>query len=106
MNGTYAIRIHTSKDEFENNTLVLKQDGDLIRGLLAEFLYRPVPMTNGKSDGNQFSFTVPPFITIFGDVFLSLKGEITGNEISGTVNSPFGKAAFTGKRISDKTPGL
>ncbi len=99
LDGTYAIRTYLSRDDSEENTLVLcTQDGGL-SGSVAEIAYRPVPFSGGTADGGAFSVDVPPFITIVGDLSLRISGERRGDDISGTMELLGMKLPFTGTRV-------
>lgn len=106
MNGTYAIRLYTAKDDYEKDQLILKQDEKGLRGIITEVLYRPLLLENGTVDGNSFSFQAGPFITILGDFGIQVTGKVEGDTISGQVMTLMGLVPFWGKRISETTPGL
>lgn len=106
MNGTYAIRLYTSEDDFETDKLILRQDEQGLRGILTEVLYRPLFMENGTVEGNSFSFHAGPFITIMGDFGVKITGKVEGDTVSGKVMTIMGVIPFWGKRTSELTPGL
>ena len=102
MDGTYEIRTYLSKTNYETNTLVLyTQDGKL-NGYIGEIVYRPVPLTDGKVDGDSFYFDVPPFITIYADLTLKLSAKREGDNLSGYLEVPgIAKFPLTGRRVGD-----
>ncbi len=106
MTGTYAIKLHKNEFETENDTLVLKQEGESLRGCLAEFLFTVVFMNNGKTDGENFSFSVTPFQTIYGDMFIGVEGKVSEEGISGVFSTGLGNIRFTGVKTSEYTPYL
>lgn len=106
MTGTYSIKLHTGKNDYETNTLILLQKEDKLEGLIAEVLFRPVDIHDGQIDGDNFVFNVPPFITIYGDFAMRIEGTIKDGKISGKFMTLLGIIPFDGVKVSDMAPYL
>lgn len=78
-------------------TLVLDQQGNLITGTLSSPLFPSTPLRDGRVTANGFGFTVSVDVggTVLDVVF---DGRVTGDEVSGTVDTPQGPAVFKGTR--------
>lgn len=93
--GTYSITIDVPGQTL-TGTMVLTQQGDVINGTMTTQL-GVSQISGGKAtvDGFSFAATVE-----FGgqSIPIAAKATVTGNAMSGTIDSPQGSVAFTGTR--------
>ncbi|MBK8149081.1 MAG: amidohydrolase family protein [Acidobacteria bacterium] len=78
--------------------LDLKQDGAIVSGTISTDATGSSPIKDGKAtaDGLSFSTTV----TFGGATFdISVNGKVSGNQITGTLDSPQGAIPFSGTKI-------
>jgi len=97
VDGTYKIVSKTPVGD-QPATLTLKTEGNVLTGSSSSDLEGVAPVLDGKVDGNSFSFSLCPK-SPYGELKLDLTGKVEGDTISGDVNSMFGPASFTGKRV-------
>ncbi len=93
--GNYSINISVPGQPL-SGTLALTQQGGIVTGSLQTQLGTS-PVKDGKvtADGFSFAATVE-----FGGstIEIFVKGSVTGNQVSGTIDSPQGTVPFTGTR--------
>lgn len=93
--GNYTINIQIPGQPL-TGTLALTQQGETLGGTLQTPL-GTTPIKDGKATAEGFSFSA----TIdFGgsQIDIVVKGTVSGNQISGTIESPQGPVTFTGTR--------
>ncbi len=93
--GTYSINIEIPGQPLPG-TLIFTQQGELLTGNM-QTQFGTTPIKDGKitPEGFNFSATVD-FQGQTVDIFV--KGTVTGNQISGTVESPQGAIPFSGTK--------
>ena len=94
--GNYSITIEIP-GQTTPGTLALTQQGAVLTGTMTTQLTGTSPIKDGKvtSDGFSFSATV----TVGGSqTEITVTGRITGNQITGTIDSPQGAIPFTGTK--------
>lgn len=94
--GNYSITIEIP-GQTTPGTLALTQQGAVLTGTMSTELTGTSPIKDGKvtSDGFSFSATV----SVGGSQMeITVTGRITGNQISGTIDSPQGAIPFTGTK--------
>lgn len=94
--GNYTITVDVPGQQL-NGTMALVQQGATLSGTFATDATGTSPVKDGKvtSDGFSFSATV----TFGGSSFdVTITGKVTGNQISGTIDSPQGAIPFTGTK--------
>jgi len=94
--GNYSITIEIPGQPVPG-TLALTQQGAVLSGTISTQLTGTSPIKDGKvtSDGFSFSATVDYSGT---QMEITVTGKITGNQISGTIDSPQGAIPFTGTK--------
>ena len=94
--GIYNISIDVP-GQLLTGTLSLQQQGTAITGTMVTQL-GTTPITNGRVTATGFSFGGA---VVFGgtSIDITVTGSVTGNQISGTVDSPQGAVPFTGTRV-------
>ncbi len=94
--GNYSITIEIPGQTLPG-TLALTQQGAGLTGTMSTELTGTAPIKDGKvtSDGFSFSATVNAGGT---QMEITVTGKITGNQISGTIDSPQGAIPFTGTK--------
>ena len=95
--GTYNITVHTPIGD-QKSKLILKTDGNSLRGSVEDALSRVAEFTGGTVSGKEVSWTVTPN-TAMGPLKLDFKATIDGDKISGQAVSMFGPSPFEGTRI-------
>ena len=95
MGGTYAITIDVPGQPIQA-TLNLTQAGTTITGTMVSQLGSS-QVTNGRATANGFSFTTS---VQFGgaSIDISVTATVSGNQVSGTVDSPQGPVPFSGTK--------
>lgn len=94
--GNYNITIEVPGQTM-TGTFALTQQGALLSGSMSTQMTGTSPIKDGRvtSDGFSFSATV----TFSGSTFdVTVTGKVTGNQISGTIDSPQGAIPFTGTK--------
>jgi len=93
--GTYAITIEVPGSPL-GATLNLTQQGSSLTGTMVSQLGTS-PISNGKATPNGFSFNAS---VMFGgaSIEINVTGTVSGNQVSGTVDSPQGSVPFAGTR--------
>jgi imidazolonepropionase-like amidohydrolase len=94
--GNYTITIEVPGQTM-TGTFALTQQGALLSGSMSTQMTGTSPIKDGRvtSDGFSFSATV----TFSGSTFdVTVTGKVTGNQISGTIDSPQGAIPFTGTK--------
>jgi len=90
--GVYLINMSTPMGEMES-TLAINADGTgYIEGMMGK-----MDFSGAKIDGNNFDI-IMPVETPNGEIEISLKGTVDGDNIVGTTGSPMGESPFTGQR--------
>jgi hypothetical protein len=94
--GNYSITIEVPGQSVPG-TLALTQQGAVLSGTISTQLTGTAPIKDGKvtSDGFSFSATVD---YSGSQLEITVTGKITGNQISGTIDSPQGAIPFTGTK--------
>jgi imidazolonepropionase-like amidohydrolase len=94
--GIYNISIDVP-GQLLTGTLSLQQQGTAITGTMVTQL-GTTPITNGRVTATGFSFGGA---VIFGgtSIDITVTGTVTGNQVSGMVDSPQGAVPFTGTRV-------
>ena len=95
MGGTYAITIDVPGQPIQA-TLNLTQAGTTITGTMVSQLGSS-QVANGRATANGFSFTTS---VQFGgaSIDISVTATVSGNQVSGTVDSPQGPVPFSGTK--------
>lgn len=93
--GTYTITIDVPGQTL-TGTMVLTQQGDVINGTMTTQL-GVSQISGGKATADGFSFAAT---VEFGgqSIPIAAKATVTGNAMSGTIDSPQGSVPFTGTR--------
>lgn len=90
--GVYAIKQQTPMGEMDS-TLVLNADGTgYVEGMMGK-----TEFTGAKIDGNSFEFTMTANSPM-GEMEMTFKGAVDGDNISGSSAGPMGESPFTGTR--------
>jgi len=93
--GNYTISINAPGQAI-TGTLVLIQQGAILTGSLQTPL-GAVQIRDGKATAEGFSFSAT--IEIQGSAFeIAVRGTVSGDQITGTIDTPQGPAPFTGTR--------
>jgi Imidazolonepropionase and related amidohydrolases len=94
--GTYNISIDVP-GQLLTGTLNLQQQGTEITGTMVTQL-GTTQITNGRATASGFTFGGA---VVFGgtSIDITVTGTVTGNSVSGTVDSPQGAVPFTGTRV-------
>ena len=96
VDGIYTIEINSPVGTRTGN-LLLKTDGNSLKGTLSEEQGEHT-VEEGKVTENDFSFNVRAG-TPMGDIILSFKGSVNGDNVSGDVQiGDFGSFGFKGSR--------
>jgi hypothetical protein len=90
--GVYLITMETQMGDMES-TLALNADGTgYVEGMMGKMEF-----SDARIEGNSFDITMP-VETPNGEIEITLKGAVDGDNISGTTGSPMGESSFTGQR--------
>jgi len=90
--GVYLITMETQMGDMES-TLALNADGTgYMEGMMGKMEF-----SGARIEGNSFDITMP-VETPNGEIEITLKGAVDGDNISGTTGSPMGESSFTGQR--------
>ncbi len=95
MGGTYTITIDVPGQPLQA-TLNLTQAGTTINGTMVSQLGSS-QVTNGRATANGFSFATSVQFGGAG-IDISVMGTVSGNQVSGTVDSPQGTVQFSGTK--------
>ena len=99
LTGNWALSFSLSGQPV-NATLVLQQQGQTLTGRIESPFGPPANITEGAATGGSFRFTTQ--LEFEGQALnISVEGTATGNDMSGTINTPAGPVPFTATR----TPG-
>lgn len=93
--GTWILSIDTPRG-VQHPTLVINQDGDSYSGVYNS-LRGPIDIEVISRDGDAFTFPLVLSLPI-GDIEVNYQGTISGDDMTGSVQSPRGEVAFTAKR--------
>jgi hypothetical protein len=100
VSGTWKASTETQNGTFET-TFVFKVDGEKLTGTTSNQFSGDTPISEGKIDGDNLSFTVAANFN--GNEFkLNYKGKVAGNEMKLTVSIPQRERTFemTAKKVS------
>ncbi len=90
--GVYLITMETQMGDMES-TLALNADGTgYMEGMMGKMEF-----SGARIEGSSFDITMP-VETPNGEIEITLKGAVDGDNISGTTGSPMGESSFTGQR--------
>ena len=90
--GVYLIKQSTPMGEMES-TLAINADGTgYIEGMMGRMEF-----SGAKIDGNNFDIAMT-VDSPMGEMEISFKGTVDGDNISGTSGTPMGETPFTGQR--------
>lgn len=95
MTGTWTGTIHATDGATYHVTYIFKQDGSTLTGTDIDPQGDPLPIENGKVDGDNFSFTVSMF-----DMVVQHDGTLNGDTI--TLNTKSAQSQFPGPPITLK----
>jgi len=93
--GTWTLTIDTPRG-VQHPTLVISQNGDGYSGVYNS-LRGPLDIERINRDGDKFDFPITITVPI-GDIEVNYAGTISGDDMTGTVQSPRGEVPFTAKR--------
>lgn len=94
--GSYSLNIDAPTGAL-TATLTIVQQGSNFTGTMTSQLGTS-PINDGRVNNDGFTFTTT--IEIGGQtISLNAKGIVTGNQISGTIDSPQGSAPFSGTKV-------
>ncbi len=93
--GTWILSIDTPRG-VQHPTLVINQDGDSYSGVYNS-LRGPIDIEVISRDGHSFTFPLVISLPI-GDIEVNYQGTISGDDMTGSVQSPRGEVPFTAKR--------
>lgn len=102
MTGSWTGQMQSPDGNGFSLTFVFKQDGAKLTGTVAGPQGDPIAISNGKVDGDNFSFTVS-----FNGTTITHTGTITGDEIKMTTKADQGDfpgGQMTLKRSSTSSP--
>jgi len=94
VDGTWKVTVNSPMGA-QDATLVFKASGSTLTGTLSN-ASGTIPIEDGTVDGNKVSWKArlsSPF-----PMTLDCSGTVEGDTISGTVNTSFGPAPFSGHR--------
>jgi imidazolonepropionase-like amidohydrolase len=95
--GKYTITIEIPGQPMPGTLVLTPQEGNVLSGSL-ETALGPATARDGKVTGNTFEFTAT--VVLEGqEMVIFVRGSVTGNTVSGTVESPQGTVPFSGTRI-------
>lgn len=96
--GEWTLTIDTPRGT-QHPTLVISQDGENYTGIYNS-RRGPIAVDSITRDGSNFSF--PLIISVpIGDIEVTYRGSISGEDMTGTVQNPRGEVPFTGKRTGN-----
>ena len=96
--GEWTLTIDTPRGT-QHPTLVISQDGENYTGIYNS-RRGPIAVDSITRDGSNFSF--PLIISVpIGEIEVTYRGSISGEDMTGTVQNPRGEVPFTGKRTGD-----
>ena len=90
--GTWKASIETPNGKFET-TFVFKVDGAKLTGTTSSQMMAETPISDGKIDGDNLSFTVNANFN-GNEVKLNYKAKVTGDEMKITLELPGGDRTF------------
>ncbi len=96
LSGSYTINIDVPGSPV-SSTLNLTQSGSGLTGTMASSATGSAAIRDGRVTGNSFSFTTT---VVFGgaNLDITVSGSVSGNTISGTVDSAAGAVPFSGTK--------
>ena len=96
MAGTYNITIAVPEQTL-TGTLNLQQQGGVLTGTMVTQL-GTTEIRDGRATQTGFSFSGS---VVFGgaSIDISVTGTVTGNQISGSIDSPQGAVPFSGTKV-------
>jgi imidazolonepropionase-like amidohydrolase len=94
--GNYSITIEIPGQTLPG-TLALTQQGAVLSGTMSTQMTGTSPIRDGKVTSDGFSFTA---MVDYGgtQMEITVTGKVTGNQVSGTIESPQGAIPFTGTK--------
>jgi hypothetical protein len=93
--GTWTLTIDTPRG-IQHPTLVIRQDGETYSGVYNS-LRGPIDIETIRRDGDNFQFPLKITVPI-GEIEVNYSGTISGDDMTGSVQSPRGEVPFTAKR--------
>lgn len=97
ISGSYSITIDVPGEPMAA-TLNFSQSGPTLTGTLASAQLGTSQLRDGRSTADGFSFATT--VTYTGQqIPISVSGRVSGNQISGTVDSPLGAVPFAGTKV-------
>jgi imidazolonepropionase-like amidohydrolase len=94
--GNYTIKVELPGQQIPG-TLALVQQGATLSGTFQTEATGTSPVKDGKVTSEGFSFSAT--VTFSGSTIdVTVTGKVTGNQISGTIDSPQGAIPFTGTK--------
>jgi hypothetical protein len=93
--GTWILSIDTPRG-VQHPTLVINQDGGSYSGVYNS-LRGPIDIEAISRDGDSFTFPLVISVPI-GDIEVNYRGTISGDDMTGSVQSLRGEVPFTAKR--------
>lgn len=94
--GNYSITVEVPGQQIPG-TVAFTQQGAALTGTFATDATGSSPIKDGKVTADGFSFSVS--VTFGGSTFdVTVTGKVTGNQITGTIDSPQGAIPFTGTK--------
>ncbi|HSI88378.1 MAG TPA: amidohydrolase family protein [Pyrinomonadaceae bacterium] len=95
--GRYTITVDVPGQPMPGTLVLTPQPGNVLTGSL-ETALGPATARDGKVTGNNFEFTTT--VILEGqEMVIFVRGSVTGNTVSGTVESPQGTVPFSGTKI-------
>lgn len=95
MNGTFKISLKTAMGPKSGSITFVDKNGVLSGSLYA--LGNKIPIRNGKSDGDNFSFD-GTLNTGFGKIEFTAKGTISGDVLQAIARTKYGVMQINGTR--------
>lgn len=93
--GTWAVSATDPDGQIHKSEMVIEQDGSGLKGVL-KAMERSVPMQNVQVSGDDLSFRIP-----YGDLILTIKLRLAGDELKGTFTTQDGDSGpVVAKRTS------
>lgn len=94
--GRWTISVDT-QGQLIPAVITFSQQGETLTGTLSSDLFGSASINNGKATAKGFSFNAT--VAVGGaDLDVSFIGNVTGNNVEGTVGTPQGPATFTGTK--------
>ena len=95
--GKYTITVEVPGQPMPGTLVLAPQQGNVLTGSL-ETALGPATARDGKVMGNSFEFSTT--VILEGqEMVIFVRGTVTGNAVSGTVESPQGTVPFSGTKI-------